>query len=198
MSLILWPFVAAALGAYLGAYLKRKGENLATREDLAHLTRATEEIKAQISSDVWDRQRRWETQRDVMFDLVRALEVGVRLLSVMLATFRATAGDDFDEVRRATHRAKVRQEWMEADDSLAHVVAVAGLVSTPQLQSSLVDVSREMKRLALEALAGKDPEPSIPVVQKRVYEIIATVRRELRLGDGRSEGPSVELHSMPR
>jgi hypothetical protein len=28
------PFVTAGVGAYLGAYLKKKGENLATHEDI--------------------------------------------------------------------------------------------------------------------------------------------------------------------
>jgi hypothetical protein len=65
--------IAAGAGGYLGAYLKRKGENLATKEDIAEITRVQEEIKAKISDDVWDRQRQWELKRDVVFDVVRAL-----------------------------------------------------------------------------------------------------------------------------
>jgi hypothetical protein len=41
--------ICAAAGAYLGSYLKKKGENLATKEDIAELTRATKEIEAKIS-----------------------------------------------------------------------------------------------------------------------------------------------------
>jgi hypothetical protein len=50
-------FVFAGAGAYLGSYLKRKGENLATKEDFDELlrqlkltTEATEQIKAQWSA----------------------------------------------------------------------------------------------------------------------------------------------------
>ena len=67
-NLILWAFTtlgSAFLGSYLGAYLKKKGENLATHEDLSHLvkqmqavTMATKEIEAKTSNEVWDRQRR--------------------------------------------------------------------------------------------------------------------------------------------
>src|SRR4029077_2751144 len=36
-ALVLIPFVSAAVGAYFGGYLKKKGENLATHEDIDQL-----------------------------------------------------------------------------------------------------------------------------------------------------------------
>jgi hypothetical protein len=68
------------LGAFLGAYFKKKGENLATHEDinlLVHqvqaVTTATQEIEAKISNEVWSRQRRWELRRDIMLQVVDGL-----------------------------------------------------------------------------------------------------------------------------
>jgi len=56
--------LASGFGTYLAAYLKRKGENLATHEDIDQLVRqvsavthTTEEIKSKISVDVWRRQK---------------------------------------------------------------------------------------------------------------------------------------------
>jgi hypothetical protein len=73
-------FVAGGLGAYLGSYLKKKGENLATHEDLdklvtqmAAVTTATKNIEAQISDDVWQRQKRWEAKREAIFEVMRKL-----------------------------------------------------------------------------------------------------------------------------
>lgn len=50
-------------GAHIGAYLKKKGENLATHEDIDKLvdqvravTQTTKEIEAKISDEMWDRQ----------------------------------------------------------------------------------------------------------------------------------------------
>lgn len=50
---------AAGIGAFLGAYLKKRGENLATKEDFGDLlqqikaqTQATEEIKAEVQRDL--------------------------------------------------------------------------------------------------------------------------------------------------
>ena len=45
--------VSAGLGAYFGAYLREKGKNLATKEDLDRVVRATEDIKAKISGSLW-------------------------------------------------------------------------------------------------------------------------------------------------
>jgi hypothetical protein len=58
--------------AYFGAYLKKKGENLATHEDIDKVlvevratTQATKEIEAKITDDVWDRQQRWQMNHPV-------------------------------------------------------------------------------------------------------------------------------------
>jgi len=56
LILFLLPFMAAAAGAYLGAYLRNKGENLATHEDIEKLndqvrvvTTTAKKIEARIS-----------------------------------------------------------------------------------------------------------------------------------------------------
>jgi hypothetical protein len=59
--------------------LKKKAEGLATKEDFkdlkeqtAELTRTTKKIEAEINQDLWDRQKRWELRRDVMFEAAKA------------------------------------------------------------------------------------------------------------------------------
>jgi hypothetical protein len=74
-------FVAAGAGAYLGSYLKKKGENLATKEDFddlkaqtAALTTTTKEIEAKIGDEVWNRQKRWELKQAVVFEAAKHLK----------------------------------------------------------------------------------------------------------------------------
>lgn len=86
------------MGAYLGSYLKKKGENLARREDIEGLveqvsavTKATKEIEAKISSNVWDRQKQWELKRDLLLDAVKRmdeLEVRRQRLLVLFLAWR--------------------------------------------------------------------------------------------------------------
>ncbi len=69
----------AGIGAYLGAYLKKKGENLATHEDINQLvdqvkavTAATKEIEVKISDVTWKREHKAELQLKAI-DIINAL-----------------------------------------------------------------------------------------------------------------------------
>jgi hypothetical protein len=77
--LFLLPLVGTGLGVYVGAYLKKKGENLATHEDVRKLidqvsavTQTTKEIETKISTDFWNRQKHWEIRRDALYEALRA------------------------------------------------------------------------------------------------------------------------------
>lgn len=61
--------VASGVGAFIGSYLKKKGENLATHEDIDKLTdqvtavtTTTKQIEAAISNEMWRRERKAEAQ----------------------------------------------------------------------------------------------------------------------------------------
>ena len=97
LVLFLLPFIAAAAGAYLGAYLRKKGENLATDEDIEKLddqvrvvTTTAKEIEAKISDELWNRQKRWELKREVLFEASRSLLRSTRpsLLSILCFKLR--------------------------------------------------------------------------------------------------------------
>jgi hypothetical protein len=104
MTLIAWgltTLIGAFAGSYLGAYMKKKGENRAIHEDINKLvdqvravTAATKQIEAEISSGVWDKQKRWEMKRDVLFETTKriaALYDAVSQLQVVLRTQSADA-----------------------------------------------------------------------------------------------------------
>lgn len=84
MEKYLWPLVTLLLGllsgSFLKPYLSKKGENLATHEDIQKLveqvtavTQATKEIEAKISDQVWNRQRLWELKREAVYSVMLAL-----------------------------------------------------------------------------------------------------------------------------
>lgn len=68
------------VGIYLASYLKKKAQNLATREEFADLKRQTAElaritgdIDNELKSDLWDRQKRFEMRRDFIFDAAKTV-----------------------------------------------------------------------------------------------------------------------------
>ncbi len=74
---------------YFTGYATKKGENLATHEDIDKLvdqvkavTEATKKIEVEISSGVWDKQKRWEMKREVFFEAARKIsEIDDAMLS---------------------------------------------------------------------------------------------------------------------
>ncbi|MFC6644452.1 hypothetical protein ACFQBQ_02375 [Granulicella cerasi] len=71
----LQTLIAAGAGAFLASYLKRKGENIAVREELEELvkqvkatTEATKAIEARIGDEFWNKQRMWEMKRDALVE----------------------------------------------------------------------------------------------------------------------------------
>lgn len=79
-------FVIAGLGAYLGSYLKKKGENLATHEDIDKLVKqvsvvtiATKQIEATISRA----SRVHERELEILGKLYRHLYIAQGLLQSM-------------------------------------------------------------------------------------------------------------------
>jgi hypothetical protein len=103
--------VGGWLGAYLGAYLKKKGENLATHEDIDKIvdqmravTAATKEIESKIDGKVWDRQRRWELKRDVLFDINKSITEMVNTLTLFNAII------EIDNTTKGEHRWEKRAE----------------------------------------------------------------------------------------
>lgn len=45
-------FIVAAVGAYFGAYLRRKGQNFADKEDIKQLTKIVEGVRSQYAKDL--------------------------------------------------------------------------------------------------------------------------------------------------
>ena len=45
-------FIVAAVGAYIGAYLRRKGKNFADKEDIKKLTEIVESVRSQYAKDL--------------------------------------------------------------------------------------------------------------------------------------------------
>ena len=86
--------LGAVLRPYFSAYSTKKGENLATHEDIDKLldqvkavTEATKKIEAEISGGLWDKQKRWEMKREVLFEATRKIseiDDAISTLSVIL------------------------------------------------------------------------------------------------------------------
>ncbi len=126
-SLIFAFLVGNFLKPFIRSYSEEKAKNLATKEDIAQITKVQEEIKAEISDDVWGRQRQWELRRDVVIESVRALadlDGAVREFAVAWSKFSGSLTKEAEDAL-VNKRIEAIKQFTRCSDSYqrAHTVA---------------------------------------------------------------------------
>lgn len=182
----LLSLVGAGVGSFLGAYLKKKGENLATHEDINKLveqvsavTQATKEIESKISDEVWGRQRQWEMKRDALFALAEAKSAVENALIHLNTVFGS------GPTQAATESSKeALQAWAQADAAFDAALTRVSLVCGQELNRQLQSFDLFIKTAARDIGARDSSDGS--VFPKRVPEFVqervalnAAIRKEL-------------------
>jgi hypothetical protein len=148
------------IAGYLAGYSKKKGENLATKEDMkdvleqvSAVTATTKKIEAEISSDVWDRQKRWELKRDILLQAARRMsdtQKAVLKLEAILKveTENAKNGTSSDLSQQQNDALTEWHSAMFAADEIALLVNVVCGRDSGQLFTNLNSVSEQtVKRI---------------------------------------------------
>jgi hypothetical protein len=167
MNDAIWYFcpgvaVVSLIGAFLGAYFKRKGENLATHEDLdklvaqmAAVTEATENIKAAISDDVWDRQKQWEMRRDSVFEAARALGELDNALFELHFAYSLPIPDRQDLKANTLGKRKEKRESFDSSNArIDGARFLADMVVGRRLDRALYECVNDMRSIATKILEG--------------------------------------------
>jgi hypothetical protein len=138
---VLLSAIASGFGGYFGSYLKKKGENLPTKEGFqalkdqtSQLTRATKEIETKIDDQVWNRQRQWEMKRDILLGFARIIsqfDQAVVLFGIKIQN-RSTS------LYGAAEFQKSLEAWNIASNKFEQESYVVGLVVSAQTQGSAI------------------------------------------------------------
>ena len=180
------------VGLYLSAYPKKKAESLATKEEFedllkqtAELTRTTKEIEAKISDEVWNRQRRWELKRDVLFDVTKKMSGANDALSFVFATYQSEkigekTGTALPEPAKSEKRVQAIEKWSAASTEFDTTVAQVALICSPELTNALRGLMVFMRMIS--TTTAKDPGEymkAMPEYLKKTKAIDAMMRKEL-------------------
>ncbi|MBF0522213.1 MAG: hypothetical protein HQL24_04055 [Candidatus Omnitrophica bacterium] len=65
--------VVTGFAAFLGAYFSKKGEHLATKEDIRQITKDVEFVKGSLQSQLYIHQRRYEKEFEILLTLSKHL-----------------------------------------------------------------------------------------------------------------------------
>ncbi len=191
-SLVAWgltTLVTAFIGSYLAGYLRRKGENLATHEDIDKLvkqvsavTQATKEIEAKISNEVWDRQRRWELKREALFELIKRLAALKDVLTELLATYATDQQLNLqNDPKRGELRVKVGKALLDAAADFDNTSPLVGVACSDGLHSALMDFSVFARDTATK-ITERDRDAlanGMGRLGKRMAHLLDAVRTEL-------------------
>jgi hypothetical protein len=185
-------FVGAGVGAYLGLYFKKKGENRGIRKDLHELvtkvvTQATKDIEAKISTEMWDRQRRWEMKRDAFFAVVRELESMERALSDLHTMYTPAMGDMAQSGPHTLYmieqKSKALEQWTGVSARFDAARAQAVLAGGPEVLGALNAVGKTMREVAQGLLRGDSGiySKSQKDMAAASVRVTAAIRKELGL-----------------
>jgi hypothetical protein len=188
---VLVPFLSAGAGAYLGGYLKKKGENLATHEDIDKLnaqvravTMTTEDIKAKISNEVWDRQKRWEMKREVLFEASKRL---VRINEALIAAGSAlgvSALHRNEQALRVLLEAKTK--WTEASAGFDEARLLVDVVCEKETRDAFTKFNNLVSDIG-HAMVVKNERTAYLDKMSEINEGFAALRAAIRKELGSNE-----------
>jgi len=157
-----WGFVAILLlfwRAFIPEYLKEKGKNLATHEDINKIidqvtavTQATKEIEAKISDEVWNRQKHWEMKREVLFELTKAMSSGADALTAVYSfyeTERKRSGPM--PIARQEKELNLIESFSDAVTGFDNATILAAIVCGKDLQTAAVQFGIFLREARMEA-----------------------------------------------
>jgi hypothetical protein len=202
---ILLAALASGFGGYFGSYLKKKGENLATHEDLDKLvkqveatTEATKRIEASISNDVWDRQRHWELKKEAVFEVMRALgKADETLHFASVAEVEARKPDNagrFEQIKTESW-----DSFYSAIDDFDRKRALALIVCEAGFNNTLIRLKVHLRRIGHQLLekeiASYEDYISTSDIKKDFALAYRYARTELRIVQGKAEPSAVTPQS---
>jgi hypothetical protein len=181
-------------GIYLSAYLKRKAEGLATKEEFedlkkqtAQLTRMTKEIEAEISTGIWDRQKRWEMKREVLFDAAKCVaNIETALSNLNAAYVTADKNKSAGQPILLEMLTKAEGKWFEVREAFSEVELFVEVTCSKGMGEALGEYGRFTTEIAFQINKGdlEVHKKSLATLIGLRYAVRDAIRVELKTESG--------------
>lgn len=178
-------FLGTLGSAYLGAYVAEKGKALAIHEGLQRVHRATRELEAAVSGQLWLSQERWRLKSTTYQELLK-------LLAAQSSSARSFAAfwQDHANVPAAAWSSEVASENQRLMDEVTEIrrrFREARAVAQLWLGKDTVDVLSELQHRMNETAAAPDPHSAVfadleKLTWSAVTKIVDASRSDLDLG----------------
>ena len=160
LVLLALGFLGGIFATYFKAYSAKKGENLATHEDINKVldevravTTTTREIEAKISGDLWNRQKEWELKRDVLFAAAKRLpEISNELIE--LDTFHKVDKREMSEESWTTLQNKYISNWRTAIKAFEEVCSLIQISCSRETMIAFSELANLLRSSAANIVNG--------------------------------------------
>lgn len=179
--------IAAAIGAYFGAYLRKKGEKRAEheefeaiREQLAKTTRDSEEIKAALTDRTWLSQQKWAIRERHYVDLLSQLTILRLSLSDREDYFAQPGSEHNATIDDTEHFKKLRALGDAAYERLRVSVGSAAIFLSDDALKLLQCLERDYWNATESSICTADyTTQARQLVEKAQAAVLGEARREL-------------------
>jgi hypothetical protein len=178
----LLSLLGGLFGGYLGAYVRKKGENLATKEDIAQITRIQHDIQNNISNEFWMRQRNWDMKREAAFELMREAAVFQESVVRMVSSWRAFHLHQRADEKVDVELAKANERYQEAVARHWRAKAIAGLLLGEQVMNQankFEAAGRAVTNLITADVTDEQLTTAASASGREHQELMEIVRKEL-------------------
>lgn len=186
------PFLVlllSALGGFLGAYLKKKGEHFATREDFEQLllqtkitTQETESIKTEIARNSWLHQRVWGLKEKYYSNLLQELFELKYVLSEM-DTYYMQPGPEHQDasINEQGHYKKLSARLATALENIHKLQGPSQIVISQKSSHALQEIYKEQWNASNFSVCNSEYLSQMyPIVENAYSIVLAEARQELQ------------------
>jgi hypothetical protein len=184
--------IVLVFSSFFKGYGQKKGENLATKEDLKGVveqvkavTRTTEEIKSEISGESWAKQRHWDIKRDTAMDIMR---VYGRLQEASANLFEAASYRDMAQhltsqevnAKAAQKHETAYKQFQAAMTTFWQLEEIARLIFSTKVYEKMDIVKRAFNKLAAALFEDNGKfDPLFEELRAKQEDLATTIRAEL-------------------
>jgi hypothetical protein len=176
---------------YLKSWASKKGENLATHDDIDKLvdqmravTTTTENIRTEIEKGFWDRKRHWEIKRDILFETARKAATEIDVLQELFAIYRTEGiNEKAGGEPRWEKRIRIGDKWNETAAALEGMHLVVTASCQRDMMKAVGEFGIYMRDAAKQIMEEK-PDSFTAIADeltKRSIAMAMGIRKELEI-----------------
>ena len=178
--------IIAGLGAWFGSYLKKKGENYASKEDFTALldqlkqtTEATKAIEQRIEHQFSHKTRVWEMKQEAFYEVLQTLNDMDEILLTFSSIVTNQKNKTFlpDVVTEA--KLDVATDWKNANRAYSAARTKALVVCSGKATEAMRTAQTELQAIYMELKKGNDTYLDVGV-HKSMMQAFARVIKSIR------------------